>query len=308
MTLLRDVERFVAFKQKLGLNFATESGRLHAFAVWAMSQGDRHVLVSSAVAWASLASSPREKCVRLRSVRKLTVWLHAEDDRHEIPNPDALGRVNIARRPTPHLLKPDEIRLIMDAALCLSPADSINRHTYHYSIGLVASTGLRASEACSLKLSDLVPDGLNIRRTKFGKSRLVVLHPTTRQAIERYLVIRARCAAASEHLFVLSTGNALYPDLLTRTFIKLARKVGLRGGPNEPGTRLHDLRHAFAVRSLEAAIASDRDRVSRHMLALSTYMGHVDVSSTYWYLEATPVLLRQIADVAQSAPRDGRAE
>ena len=84
-------------------------------------------------------------------------------------------------------------------------------------------------------------------------------------------------------------------------FIKLARRVGLRGGKGEAGPRLHDLRHSFCVRSLEAAIASDRNSVNRHMLALSTYVGHATMAHTYWYLEATPVLLGQIAEETERA-------
>ena len=302
MTLLHDVERFVCFKRKLGLTCTAQTGTLRAFANWAAERDERHIRQSSAAAWALTASSLRERRVRLLNVRQLAVWLHAEDPRHEIPHRDAVGRqTSLCQRPTPRLLTDDEIRTVMDAALQMSPADSINRHTYYYSIGLVATTGLRAAEACSLKLTDLTADGLVIRAGKFGKSRLVVLHPTTRRAIESYLAIRASCKAGGDSLFVISTGRALYPDLLSRTFRRLMRKVGLRGETGTPGSRLHDLRHAFAVRSLESAMTTDRSSVSRHMLALSTYMGHAELSSTYWYLQATPVLLEQIADVAQRA-------
>ena len=87
---------------------------------------------------------------------------------------------------------------------------------------------------------------------------------------------------------------------MTKTFTDLACQLGLRYGPGKGGgVRLHDLRHCFAVRNLERASAASRDGVNRHMLALSTYLGHVDVSSTYWYLEATPVLMRQVALAAE---------
>lgn len=118
---------------------------------------------------------------------------------------------------------------------------------------------------------------------------------------ERYLAIRRRVSATHDHLFVLANGKPLKPDGLTEVFIKLARRVGLRGGPGKPGPRLHDLRHSFCVRSLEAAIASDRDSVNRHMLALSTYVGHTSMAHTYWYIEATPVLLEQIAGETERA-------
>ena len=103
-----------------------------------------------------------------------------------------------------------------------------------------------------------------------------------------------------DHVFVLSNGKPPNPSTVTDTFIALARRTGIRAGPGEPGPRLHDLRHAFAVRSLEAVIATDSESVNRHMLALSTYLGHNRVSNTYWYLEATPVLLKKIANATES--------
>ena len=210
------------------------------------------------------------------------------------------------RRPAPYLLTDAEIDTLMEAALSLPPKGSITPHTWHCIIGLMATTGLRRCEACALRLTDITADGLVVRETKFQKSRLVPLHGSTVDALDRYLTIRRRCGAASEHLFVLSTGRAINPDIATGMFVKLARQVGLRGGPGKPGPRLHDLRHRFAVRSLEHTVATDRDSANRHMLALATYLGHNSVSSTYWYLEATPVLLRDIARKAEQA-HAGRA-
>ena len=152
-----------------------------------------------------------------------------------------------------------------------------------------------------MRQTDFTVDGLIVRETKYSKSRLVVLDESTRDALNRYLKIRERQGDASDHLFVLSTGRAPASSTLRHVFIKLARQTGLRSAPGEPGPRLHDLRHGFAVRALEKMVASDRDRVNRHILALSTYLGHVNVSSTYWYLEATPVLLRHIATATENA-------
>ena len=210
------------------------------------------------------------------------MWLQAEDPRHEVPPKNVLGPT-ARRRPTPHLLTTAQISALMAAALLLPPKGSITPHTWHSIIGLMATTGLQRCEVCALRLTDITADGLVVRETKFQKSRLVPLHPSTVDALDRYLTRRRRCGAASEHLFVLSTGRAINPDIVTGTFVKLARQVGLRGGPGEPGPRLHDLRHRFAVRSLERTVAADRDSASRHMLALATYLGHNSVSSTYWY-------------------------
>ena len=252
------------------------------------------------VDWASKAPSYGSVRNRLGAVRRFAMWLRAEDERHEVPPLDAIGGARRIR-PSPHLLTPDQIERVMDAARSLGPAGSITHHTYRCMIGLIAATGLRVSEAVALRLSDFTSDGLTVRNTKFRKSRLIVLHPSARDALNRYVEIRIRERTADDHLFVLPTGRPPTRSTLIGVFIKLARRIGLRGGPGEPGPRLHDLRHSFAVRSLEQAAATDRGSVNRHILALSTYLGHVKVSSTYWYLEATPSLLRQIAEAAEHA-------
>ena len=106
------------------------------------------------------------------------------------------------------------------------------------------------------------------------------LHRSTRDALRKYVALRMSKGGEDDHLSVLSTGRPPAPITVTKAFIKVARQVGLRGGPGERGTRLPDLRHAFACRSLENAVATDRDSVNRHMLALSTYLGHARVSDT----------------------------
>ena len=301
MTMRDHVDRYVMFKRHLGRKFVAQERLLRSYADQAMAHGEQFTEIDGILAWASAVRTIDGIHDRLNTVRHFAVWLHAEDERHEVPPRDALGRKQRRRRPTPHVLTVSEIRRIMEAALSLPPADSITPHTYHYAIGLLAVTGLRRSEAVGLRLTDVTPDGLIVGPTKFGKHRLVVLHQSTLDALERYLAIRRRVSATHDHLFVLANGRPLTPDGLTAVFIKLARQVGLRGGPGEPGPRLHDLRHSFCVRSLETAIASDRGSVNRHMLALSTYVGHATMAHTYWYLEATPVLLGQIAGEAERA-------
>lgn len=197
-------------------------------------------------------------------------------------------------------------RCSLEAALQLTPAGSITPHTLHCIIGLVSATRLRRAEICGLRFGDITPDGLVIRETKFRKSRLVPLSESANEALHRYLDIRKRIGGPGGRVFVLSRGEPIRPETLTGMFVKLTRATGLRGGYGEPGPRLHDLRHRFAVRSLKQAVATDRDSVNRHILALSTYLGHTNVSSTYWYLEATPVLLRHIACDSEAA-HTGRA-
>ena len=118
----------------------------------------------------------------------------------------------------------------------------------------MATTGLRRCEVCALRLTDITVDGLVVRETKFQKSRLVPLHRSTVDALDRYLTIRRRCGAASEHLFVLSTGRTINPDIVPGMFVKLARKVGLRGDPGESGPRLLDLRHYSGIRIIPSRL------------------------------------------------------
>ena len=250
------------------------------------------------IEWASQAPSPERSCVKLRVVRAFAVALRAEDNGHELPPRNVFGKRR-ARRRSPHLLTPEQIRHLLDTALSMPPAGSITPLTWHYMFGLMAVTGLRVSEAAALLVSDITPDGLLIRQTKFRKSRLVYIHPSVRDALDDYLAVRRRTGGADDHLFVLSSGRPPAPGYACTAFSRIARKAGLRDGAGRPGPTPHDLRHEFAVRSLEQM--DDGEDPGRHMLALSTYLGHVSVSGTYWYLEATPALLGRIARATERA-------
>lgn len=299
MTLTDHVLAYVAYKRSTGLSFRQPELLLGRFAAHAAARGDRVVRSETALAWASQSASPQQKRKRLQLVRELAVYLHAEDERHEIPHRDALGRATYYRLP-PRLLSLPQIRQVMDAALELQPAGSITPVAFHHVIGLLAATGLRRSEAAGLHLEDVTSEGLQIRNAKSNRARLVPLHESVQTALDRYLQIRLRCPAPSNHLFVLASGRPLSPDHLTHTFVRLARQLGLRGGPGEPGSRLHDLRHGFAMRALESVVCGNRREIGRHMLALSTYLGHANATDTYWYLEATPVLLNQVSAATEA--------
>jgi integrase len=164
--------------------------------------------------------------------------------------------------------------------------------------GLVACTGLRISEALGLLDADvdLRVGVLTIRQSKFGKTRLVPLHSSAVQALERYRDQRARHVRAAPELpfFVASRGQLLGQPVgdrqVHRVFSDLRRQLGWvdRGSHGMP--RIHDLRHSFAVRRLVLWHEQGED-INQHMLALSTYLGHVKVSSTYWYLSGVPELM-----------------
>ncbi len=294
MTMTDHAKDYVASRKALGLSFREQERVLMRYAEHADAGGDEFVRINSVLDWARTATSVGEAQRRLHFVRAMAVFLHVEDDRHEVPPRDALGKSKRIR-PPPRIPSPEEIRKIMAEALSLPPAGSLTPLTFHTIIGLIACTGLRRSEATGLLLGDLGPDGFLVRNTKNRRDRLVPLHESARRALDDYLVVRKRQGGHCEHLFVLASGRPVNPGYLTDTFILLARKAGVRGKAGEPGPRLHDLRHGFAVAALQGSISSSRKDVGRHMLALSTYLGHTRVVDTYWYLEATPVLMRQVS-------------
>ena len=302
MNMREHVMRYVAHKRSLGRKLESEECLLLSWADAAITAGEVNIRADAMIRWSRQTSSSDQARRRLAIGRRFALWLRAEDTHHEVPHAEYLGRVRNERL-TPFLPSDDQIRMLMEAALQLPPADSV---TMHCIIGLIAVTGLRRAEACALRLTDVVEDGLVVRETKFAKSRLVPLSESTRDALDRYLTRRRKLGANCDHVFVLSTGKPVGPATLTELFRKLAHAAGLRGGKGDPGLTLHDLRHRFAIRSLEQAVNADRDNVSRHILALSTCMGHASVSSTYWYLHATPVLLKQIAETTE-ALHAGRA-
>jgi integrase len=127
----------------------------------------------------------------------------------------------------------------------------------------------------------------------------VPLHPTTQAALDAYLRARAKYATGDDAVFLSEWHTRMCYPTVFATFLALVRGLGIHPGPGKPGPRIHDLRHTFAVRSLEQCVGS-RDTVRRHMLTLSTYLGHAHIADTYWYYQATPKLLADIADQAES--------
>lgn len=292
--MLKDqIARYVALHRSFGRKFDEQERTLDLFGSYASGYGDGHTNVERIYDWCRTASSQNVARERFDRIRRFCLYAHAEDQGHQVPPAGVFGRGK-RRRPTPHILEPEQVRAIMRAALDLPPRGQISPHTYHYLFGLLAATGLRLSEALALQRNDVTGDGLIIRNGKFGKQRLLPIQPSTRAALEAYFTIRRDLNAPGDDLFVHIRGHAPSTTRAYIIFVRLARELGFRGPPGCPGIRVHDLRHTFAVRSLEAC-PRDREGIAHHMAALSTYLGHTDIAHTYWYLEATPVLLRDIA-------------
>jgi len=287
-----------ALQQALGFKFRTPGILLRNFVAYAEERGDHHIVASRVREWALLAPSPEQRRNRLLAVRRFAIALHAEDPLNDVPSADLFGRAAHRRR-APFIYRRADIHRLMAGALLLGPAGSIRPRTYSTMFGLIAATGMRVSEALAIRLGDVTDDGLIIAQTKFKKSRLLPLHATTRQALDCYLRERLVVPTQSNALFISHQGTPpAYPTVVS-VFLQVARAIGLRGEPGSRGARIHDLRHTFAVRSLEHC-AHDGQAVARHITALSTYLGHAHVTDTYWYLQATPELMVHMAAAGES--------
>jgi integrase/recombinase XerD len=290
--LTKAVESYIAVRRACGFAFQSEGTCLQGFAAFSDARGHHHVRSDVAIEWARQARSTRQRARRLGIVIRFARYAHAEDARHELPAP-VLGS-ETTPRPVPYIFSPEAIQQLMQAA-SRSGYRTLRRATYSTLFGLLACTGLRLSEAIHLRYADITQDGLVIRRTKFRKSRLVPLHDTTRAALDRYLEQRRPYARLDDHVFISLRRKPLLVANAERAFRTAARSIGLQREPGRPRPTIHALRHTFAVRALEAC-PDDRDRITQHMVALSTYLGHGHVAHTYWYLEATPQLMGDISE------------
>jgi integrase len=303
--LSRDLVRYVDLQRSLGFKYRVQHILLRGFVAFAEERGDRHVGNARVLEWAARAPSPEQRRNRLLTVRRFALAMRAENTRHQIPAADALGHAVVKRRP-PYIYTPDEIARLLRAAAALKPAGSMRPMMYATLFGLLAATGMRIAEALALRLNDVTTDGLVIRQTKFQKSRLLPLHVTARQALDRYLTARQTLVSADLALFVSTAGAPLPYNTVRGVFLQLLDHTGLTGIHAGRNPRIHDLRHTFAIRSLEQC-RHDRAAIARHIVALSTYLGHAHVTDTYWYLQATPLLMGQIAEAGEALLVGGAA-
>ena len=300
--LIQAVESYLAVRRACGFKLKSSGNLLRSFAAFSEARGKYHVCSEVAIEWAGLAASVHQRARRLCQVIRFTRFIRAEDPSHELP-PPVFGS-ETRPRPVPYIFPRDDIQRLVQAASA-SSYRSLRRETYRTLFALLACTGMRVSEAISLRFEDITPDGLLIRSTKFRKSRLVPLHETARAGIERYLQHRRPYAPFDDHIFVSLRRKPLIIKDVERAFQTAVDKIGLQRGPGLPRPTPHSLRHTFAVRALESC-PDGRDQITKHMLALSTYLGHSSVSYTYWYLEAVPDLMKDIALRCESFFTGGR--
>lgn len=295
-TLHEAVQDYLALRRALGFKLRDAGPALSDFVSYLERKRTSHITIRLALEWAQKPGArPVTWAHRLAFVRGFARYRSATDPRTEIPLWSLLPFRS--QRAHPYLYTDDEIRLLLKASLGLSQTDALRRWTYQTLLGLLAVSGLRISEALSLRLGDVdLHDAvLTVRGTKFGRWRLVPLHSSVQRVLSRYKSRREQYLngrPASDVFFVTKRGTPLDKNNVRRTFHSLSRQTGLRGKFDSHGPRLHDFRHRFAIQTLLRWYRCGDD-VEQRLPALSTYLGHVRLDDTYWYLTACPELMGQ---------------
>jgi integrase/recombinase XerD len=301
--MIAAIERYLATRRASGFSLSNVEYRLRSFARFAAVRQETHVRSATAIDWASESGSVAQRHTRYQTICSFATYVRLEDSRHEFPPPNHFGYRKTRRMP--YIYSKADIERLILAATQLAPVNSLQPLTYVALISLLASTGLRISEALHLLISDITPQGLLIRRTKFKKTRMVPLHETAVEGLHRYMTSRKRFRTGGDHVFVSNSGDPLCYVRVYEMFRKLLKSANFQP-QNGRWPRIHELRHTFAARALESSPAGRRS-IGQHMLALATYMGHVNIDSTFWYLNATPDLMHDIAVAGESFLHGGRS-
>jgi integrase len=295
MTMQATVDEYVTFRRSVGVALRIEGQLLSHFARFADQTGHRGPITTDlAIRWAKLPSgtSALYQAQRLDIIRRLARHRAPLDVSTEVPAEGLLGPS--CRRTPPYIYTQEQVAALMKAASGLRSAKALRAHTYVTLFGLLACTGMRISEALHLTRGDvdLGAGVITIRSGKSHTSRLVPTHDLAAQVLRAYAKQRDRRVPRprSEGFFLSESGTSLKYITVHHVFDRLGHQLGWKAGPPQRAPRIHDLRHTFTVRCLIRWYEQGAE-IDRKIAALSTYLGHACVSSTYWYLSAVPELL-----------------
>ena len=299
----RHLENYLRLRRALGFKLEFPGYVLPSLISYLEEAGTATITAELAISWAGLPRGvlPITWAHRLGAARGFARYLKTIDPATEIPPAGVWP--SVTPRPQPYIWADSDIRRLLAAARELRPP--LRAATYEALLGLLAATGMRLGEATGLDRADADLDGgvLTIRDGKFGRCRLVPLHPTVTSALASYAARRDRLcpAPAATRFFVSTTGTALRTSGVDSAFAQLTTTLGLRTPASRP--RVHDLRHSFASRQLLDWHRAGAD-VNARMPLLSAYLGHVSPAGTYWYLTAVPELMElAAARLTRKAPR-----
>lgn len=292
--LRQTVSEYLQIRRSLGFKLGREGRLLPDFVSFLEQQNAVHVSTELALQWATAPSNTTIRWwnTRLTIVRQFSRFASAIDSGHEVPASNLLPQ-HKSKKLMPYIYSDKDVQCLMCQAerLC-----GLKAKTYATLIGLLYTTGMRIGEAIRLNCSDINwPQGvLTIRHAKFNKSRQLPLHPSTTAALRQYADVRDSSVCPQGPGFLLSlAGTRLHYKNVHEAFLRLVQDTYLNNQwPHRP--RIHDFRHTFAIKTLTRWYQDGLD-VDPLLPTLSTYLGHVSPSSTYWYLSATSELMDQAA-------------
>jgi integrase len=296
------VQRFLELRRGLGFKLDVYERHLRQFVLFLAARGASGITPKLAVAFATEHRhlSRTSWVLRFSAVRAFAQYWHGFDPETEVP-PAGLLRCP-RKRARPRICTEAEIIRLLRTAREVRPSrvHGLKPATTYTLVGLVTVTGLRIGEALRLRPAnvDWTQGLLRVEDTKFRKSRLVPLHASTLRQLKKYARRRDEYLLENRRVvgptfFVTNRGTPVSDTNMRTTFRDMARKAGLlRDG--RPAPRLHDLRHRFAVETLRRWYLSG-ENVEQRLPSLSTYLGHVNVEATYWYLSCTPELRAAVA-------------
>jgi integrase len=293
--LPKAISEYIRLRRALGFQLRGAQRYLRRFAEFMARRKARFITTALAVQWATVPTGchPGNWARRLSVIRCFARFRQAADPRNEVPPQGLLPQ---RHRRTPRSIPTDaDLASLLTAARRVRSPKGLWATTHATLIGLLAVTGMRVGEAVALDHRDVdFQNGvIAIRHAKFGKSRLVPLHPSTLKPLRAYARLRDKTiptTTSAAAFFTSERGNRLTAKFVGKKYLVLARQAGFRAARGCTGPRLHDLRHRFAVRTMVAWYRDGVD-VERSLPVLATYLGHLNVATTYWYLSATPELL-----------------
>lgn len=285
------IDDYLRLRRSLGFKLETSEPLLRQFHQYLQQQNLPSATVEVMVGWAILPGrSPGWHASRLGIVRSFARWAHVFDPTIEIPPQALLRRQGRSERFVAFVYSPAEIQSLLETTSGIHTP--LVAATYRTLIGLLAATGLRVGEAIRANRADLVDGVLTVADTKFGRTRLVPLHPSVLEALADYARLRDAVLGrvGTDALFVSRAGTRLIYKNVHFVFHRLVGQAAIRPRSSRCRPRIHDLRHTFAVSTMLDAYLRGAN-AAEVLPILSTYLGHASPASTYWYLQADPHLL-----------------
>lgn len=299
-SIAKGIEEYIALRQAYGLKFEAQAPVLRQFGRYCSKNGHRVVTVAAVLDWVQTYPNSTRLSIsrRIQTARGFASYWKAFDPKSQIPPRELSSEKN--SRGKPHIYSTCEIKKILAKCLHLGsePGQSnpIRPRTFYTMFGLIAATGLRRSEAIFLKQSHVNFENgtILVEMTKFRKSRLIPVHPSTLDKLKAYAKYREQKISTPrcDNFFVMNRGQPVDSDSIYYAFVHACQQAGLRPTVEGAGyPRIHDLRHTFVVQVILQWLRSGKD-VHSMMPALSTYIGHAEPADTYWYLTGVPELMR----------------